>query len=347
MQEISSSSQRSFWSKPEGKTGMLFGAAILAALGYGAFVALPVIATITWNLVSIAVALSVLAVIAFVAFNPKTRNLLWYMYKTVMRKITGLFIQIDPIGVIESYVSDLRGNLKKMGKQLHTLRGQMRKLKTEIDKNTDQVKKNMALASKAKEKGKDNIMVLKARKAGRLKESNLKLGDLYKKMEVMYRVLSKMYENSEILLEDIQDEVSVRKRERDAIRASHSAMRSARNIIAGDKDRREMFDRAMESIADDIGAKVGEMERFMEISEGFMDSIDLQNGVFEEEGLAMLEKWEKEGASFLLGDEKEKIISDAENESVVLDLDAPVQTGDKQKRAASGGGTGYSDLFDF
>ena len=55
----------------------------------------------------------------------------------------------------------------------------------------------LKLVSKAKEREKQNVMVLKARKAGRLKESNVKLEDLYKKMEVLYRVLVKMYENSE------------------------------------------------------------------------------------------------------------------------------------------------------
>ena len=67
-----------------------------------------------------------------------------------------------------------------------------------------------------------------------------------------------------------------------------------------------MFDQAMEVVADDIGRKVGEMEEFMEISDKFMSSIDLQNGIFEEQGLEMLEKWEKEGASFLLKDDEKK-----------------------------------------
>lgn len=53
-------------------------------------------------------------------------------------------------------------------------------------------------------------------------------------------------------------------------------MKSAMNIIAGNSDKRAMFDQAMESIADDVAMKVGEMERFMEMSSNFMDSIDLQ-----------------------------------------------------------------------
>lgn len=104
-----------------------------------------------------------------------------------------------------------------------------------------------------------------------------------------------------------------------------------------------MFDQAMEAIADDIGRKVGEMEHFMEISENFMSSIDLQNGVFEEKGLEMLDKWEKEGTSFLLGADKKKIIDEANTESAVLDLDAPISAG-KHEKGEKGQ---YSDLFDF
>lgn len=336
------SQQKTFWKRPEGKTGMFFGLAILAGLGYGAYIFLPVLIGLLQNTITAVLLLAVLAAIVYVIIDPKFRNLLWYMYKSVMRSITGLFVQIDPIGIIESYVDDLRNNLTKMAKQISELKGQMTKLKNEIDSNEKMMKQNLLLAGKAKEKGADSIMVLKARKAGRLQDSNLKLQDLYKKMEVLYKVLCKMYDNSGILLEDIQDEVSVRKREREAIRASHSAMQSAMNIISGNKDRRMMFDQAMEAIADDIGKKVGEMERFMEISDGFMKSIDLQNGVFEEEGLTMLEKWEQESNSLLLGNEKKAIIDNAKTSSIPIDLDAPIKTEHQR-----GDKTQYSDMFDF
>jgi hypothetical protein len=65
-----------------------------------------------------------------------------------------------------------------------------------------------------------------------------------------------------------------------------------------------MFDQAMEVIADDVANKVGEMERFMEMSSNFMNSIDLQNGVFEEQGLKMLEDYEKNSTLLLLGVKK-------------------------------------------
>ena len=152
----------------------------------------------------------------------------------------------------------------------------------------------------------------------------MRLEDLYKKMEVLYRVLTKMYENSEILVEDIQDQVAVKEQERKAIHASTSAMKSAMSIISGDPDKRATFDMAMEAVANDVANKVGEMERFMEMSANFMDSVDLQNGVFEEEGLRMLEKWENEGVSLILGEQKHDLLLKAENDNDVLDLNAPI-----------------------
>ena len=113
-------------------------------------------------------------------------------------------------------------------------------------------------------------------------------------MDVLYRILNKMHQNSEILLEDTKDQVALKEQERKAIRTSHSAMKSAMSVISGDPDQRAMFDAAMEAVADDVANKLGEMERFMEMSSDFMNSIDLQKGIFEEEGMKMLEKWEKE-----------------------------------------------------
>ncbi len=73
----------------------------------------------------------------------------------------------------------------------------------------------------------------------------------------------------------------------------------------------------------------------------FMDSVDLQNGVFEEEGLELLNKWEKESESLLLGNDKDKILTQANSDSDVLDLDTPIKI-----ERESGQGNQYDSLFD-
>ena len=327
--------KKSFWSKPEGMTGAVFLLAFLGLAGYGIATNLAAIMAFVTGTIGLVATLAVLGAVLYMILDPKMRNLIWYMYKSVMRKVTGVFVNIDPIGILESYVDDLKSNLRKMSEQIGALKGQMRKLKTIMETNAKEIDTNMKLASKAREKGMEKQMILSSRKAARLKEVNAKYDKLHNRMQILYRILSKMYQNSEILIEDTVDNVELKKQERKAIRGSHSAMKSAMSVISGDPDKRAMFDMAMERVADDVADKVGEMERFMEMSSGFMDSIDLQNGVFEEEGIKMLEEYEKRSNILLMGDD---------SSSETLDLNSGVARPEAQQDGESS--DNYKNLFD-
>ncbi len=331
------SKPRSFWKRPEGTTGALFMIAILAGLGYLIFANIGWLIAAVSNVLYLTGLLLALGAILYVVLDPRARNLVWYMYKSVMRWITGLFVKIDPIGILKSYVEDLEDNLVKMRKQIGAIRGQMRQLKGLMDKNEKEIQQNMQLASAAREANKEKQLLLSTRKAARLKETNAKYLQLHKKMEVLYRILRKMHSNSEILLEDTKDQVKLKEQERKAIRASHSAMKSAMSVISGDPDKRAMFDAAMEAIADDVANKVGEMEQFMEMSADFMESVDLQNGIFEEKGMKMLEEWEKKSTLMLLNSGKEEYDD-------ILDLDSPIADREEQKRTDSS--SNYDNLFE-
>lgn len=313
--------QKSFWKRPEGVTGALVLAGLIGAGGYLIYTFLGAIIAALSNTLFLAGMLVALFALIYVVLDPKARNLVWYMYKSAMRWITGLFVKMDPIGIMKSYVEDLKDNLGKMNKQITKLRSQMRQLREQIFNNKKQIESSLGQAQTARDSNQESIMVLKSRQAGRLQESNIKLTDLYRKMEILFKVLNRMYQSSEVLAEDITDQVKLKEQERAAIHASHSAMRSAMSVIKGDKDQRALFDEALEHMADDISLKVGEMEQFMEISENFMSSVDLQNGMFEEEGIKMLEKWEKDGVSKLLGKEKDLLV--AGDKTLVLDSERP------------------------
>lgn len=328
--------KKSFWKRPEGVTGAIFMAGLVLGGGYLLYLAMPVLITLAQNILYLSGMLLVLGAIVYMVLDPKMRNLVWYGYKSIMRAITGVFVNLDPIGILKSYVDDLSNNLRKMSNQIASLRGQMRKLSTLMEDNKKEIDNSMQLAAMAKQKGNDKQLMLSSRKAARLKETNAKYEILHGKIEVMLKILTRMYQNSEILLEDTKDQVNHKEQERKAIRASHSAMKSAMSVISGDPDQRAMYDMALESIADDVANKVGEMERFMEMSSSFMDSVDLQNGVFEEQGLKMLEKFEKESTLLLMGS--------SDKSSETLNLDQPRAEPEAQKKDSASGN--YDNLFE-
>jgi len=321
---------KSFWKRPEGTLGAIILLALLGGAGYLLVTNIAVITAFMGNVLGLAVIILALGVLLYMVLDPKMRNLISYMYKSIMRKVTSIFITIDPIGILKNYVEDLQDNLSKLSEQIGNLMGQGKKLSRMHKENAEEINKQLTFAKKAKEMGDEKNMLLSTRKAARLKDVNENYAQLLKKMDILKRVLKKMYTNSEVLLEDTKDQVKVKEVERKAIRTSHSAMKSAMNIIAGNSDKREMFDSAVEHIADDVANKVGEMERMMELSNDFMSTIDLQNGAFEEQGLQMLEKFEQQSSLLLLDSGKE------DSEELIL----------KEKAEATmKSGSNYDNLF--
>ena len=320
---------RSFWQRPEGVTGGLVIAALVIAAAGLIVSAWPVILQVLSTGIGLTFFLVFLGLLLYMVLDVRMRGMIWFFYKKSMRWITGLFIKIDPILVLKTYVSDLNGNVRKMRRQMGQLRGQMHQLREITFNNNKQIREELELAHEARAQNKRNVMVLKTRKAARLKESTDRLDDLYNRMEILYRVLGKMYENSEILLEDISDQVHLKEQERKAILAGRSAMESAMSVISGSGDKKEIFDQALEAVADDVSRKVGEMEEFIVMSEEFMNSIDLQSGVFQEKGLKMLEKWERESDSMFLGAGKEDIILSEPEDKDPVRLKIPLKKPDK------------------
>lgn len=76
--------------------------------------------------------------------------------------------------------------------------------------------------------------------------------------------------------------------------AGYSAYQAAVEIINGDPDKRAMFDQSMQFMLDDMAARIGEIDSFLDMSEGFLGAIDLQNMAYDESAMRQLEAWEKQ-----------------------------------------------------
>ncbi|NPA67568.1 MAG: hypothetical protein GXO50_03055 [Chlorobi bacterium] len=308
--------KKTFWQRPEGKTGALFLAAGAVALVIYRVPVINFIKDLIKDTAGLVILGAAASAVLYILFDKRARNLVWYMYKGLMRRITSLFVQTDPIKILENYVEYLKKNMRKMNMHITQLKGQISQLRTIIVKNKQEMEHSIKLAEQAKKQGKNELITLNTRQYGRLKESNERYEKLLNKMEVLYKVLNKIYVNSGYLIQDTENDVRMRKQELKAIKTSHSAMKRAMSVIQGDPDKKLIFDMATESVVEDIHNKISEMERFIEVSGSFIDSIDLQNGIYEQEGLEILEKFEKEGSSFLFGEPEKSnaVISDKNDE---------------------------------
>jgi hypothetical protein len=303
---------KSFWERPEGTTGMV----TLAGLGVGGFFLVSAILptliavlgmaiTVVGQGIALTILGAILAGLIMVLTNKKFITLTSYMFKSVMRKVTGWFVELDPIGIMKNYIADLVSQQREMDVSIEKLSGQVRICKEKIAKNEKQYNQAMAMAKEAQIQQKQGAFTVNARQAGRLEAlNNETLVPLLKTMELNLRALRKYREVTDTVILDIKNEVTTAIDRRESITASYSAIQSAKRIMNGGDDKRELFDQAMEFMVQDYGMKLGEIENFMDTSKGFVEGLDLQNGVFEAEALKKLQQWEQRADSLLLGDSK-------------------------------------------
>lgn len=279
---------------------------VLAGAGYLVFNALdtilPMVNRVLENALYTGVLCGALALTAFVLASKDVHKLVWYGYKSAMRWVTGRFVNLDPIGIMKSYVETLHTNLNEMGKAIGALKGQARNLEAKIKEKDALHEKSMGIAAEAKRQGKgmETAMKLQMRKAGRAEELGVTFQGLLNKIRNYIAVMEKVQEAANFMVLDIEDTVESETEKRKMIQESSKAMTASRRILAAG-EQREMYDLAMESVTKDYYSKLGEIEQFIDDSKSFIQEMDLTNGAVDNASLSKLDEWEKRSAALLEG----------------------------------------------
>lgn len=294
---------KGFFERPEGKLGMVVIVAMVVGVLIGLDKITPFLIRVLENTIHTAILIGVILGAIFLITNKQFQAICINLFKNTMRWITGWVITIDPIGILKNYLDEMKANMSKMQDQITKLNGQKHNLIQTINKRKTEGEQHEKMALAAKKKGDMHNATLYARKMERAVDSVNKLEVPLQKMEMIHTVLTKMKKNIHLLYEDTKDEILVREEEYEGIKSAHAAMSSAQKLING-SSQKEMFEQSMEFLAEDIAMKIGEMDEIMEASTNFMDSIDLQNSVWDEKGLATLERIEKGGKLFNYDEKK-------------------------------------------
>jgi hypothetical protein len=289
-----------FWERPEGTMGMV----VAALLGVGGIAALykllPYLVSIATNTLTLVVTCVALAAILYVVFDPRFRTLIAYAYKSLMRWITGLLIEIDPIGILKNYISDLRKSKSVMDARISDLASVIQRLKNIIQKNEREAQQALKIAQQAQKVGNNQQLLLQSRQHGRLEKANMTYLDLEQKSQFLFNVLTRYQEYAGTMIADMEEEVRVETERREMTRSAHGAMSAAMRILKGQDAGRDMYNASMEYLAVDYASKIGQIEDFVRVSESFVSGMDLENGVFEADAMKKLEEWERSSNNLLM-----------------------------------------------
>jgi hypothetical protein len=286
----------------------------------------PWLLDVVTDTVKLAVLSAAFGAVLWMCFDPKMRTLALYAYRSFTRFLTSQFIDIDPIGILNSYVSRLKERLEEMDKAIGSLQGQRDQLSALIQKNEEERIHSLKRAKHAQElvaKGGEDAaqfrgeIALSGRQAGRLGKSNETLSNLLKRIDALLKALKKMRDTSSVLVQDIEAEVKVRTEEFKAITKGFSAFKRAQKMMAASGPEKELYDETLNKLANDYSDKMGQIEYFMEVSRSIINGVDLDNMEYEESALAQLEKWESGSTGVRVegGDAPKVRVGEAEQES--------------------------------
>lgn len=333
----SSMSPKSFWDKKEGKIAKYVNWAILIGGGYLLYSTIGTIMVLLENTLLACIMGGALMGIVFLAQDHRFRNFLSVSYQLIMKKAIGVLVETDPIGLMEISVDKMKAKLESMNSQMGKMEGGIRETESVVAQNKKDIDQRMREAEYAKKNNKQDQVYLKVRGAQRLQEESLSYQDLLGKMKGLYKTLQKMYGIAEVLIADTEDNIKVQKRKRKTLLAGYNAWKSGMSLMSGNPDEMAMFNMAQEFLNEEFDSKMGEIDHFLNMSKNFMDGTDIKNGVIDEAALSMLEDWEKNGESKLLGTNKAMILDQAQqNPNQVLEA-VPVM--------ASKGSSKYDGVF--
>jgi hypothetical protein len=296
---------KNFWQRPEGTVGKV--ALVLAgvAAAYGFVQILPFLIAAATDTLHLAVLIGAILLLIFIVSDRRVWTLGRLIFQSVMRYLTGLFIELDPIGILKNYIAEMKKNLAIMDEQLGNLNGSIRTLQNQIDTNQKEAEHSMALANQADKKMATGSLtsldqqqymsakVTNQRHAASLINIDKSLTDLRDKLKILYEQLIRWRATAEFQVTDKENRVSEEEMRRKALKKAYSVFQAAKKIFRGDPIANQIYDQTLEYLADDAGQMLGEMEDFNRLANKLMTNMDLETGAVNDEAIKQLTEFQQ------------------------------------------------------
>jgi len=340
-----------FMKRPEGKVGLALSVLGITTVIYffGSSIGDFVVNAVD-NMFHLAIVVGAMCLGGWVILDPKFRSLAFYLYRSLMRAITGAFIDIDPIGILKTYKDQMMGKLNEMSDALSKLKAQRIKVTRLLDENAKEMDKEMHLLQQAERAGNERAKALEGKQVVRLQTMKDRyVGDL-NRILLLCNVLDRYFGLCQDTITDMDREIKFREDERAYSKASRNVIRSATAILRGLPEK-EMWDEGLSALERQYTEAIGEVENFLDMTKNILSQADLQDGADASKAMEMLDEWTKKNSTVSLGGSKSQmskadIIQDAAKQLATSSA-TPVNLGTVAKPVyvqASLGGDDYLSM---
>ena len=289
----SESSELPKWQQPEKMAGrvLLLGLVGTAVYFWGSI--LPFLVDMVFDTVKLGIGLGSLFVLFLLATNKRIHAGLWYAGQRILRTAAGIFVNTDPIGIMEDYIRNTEKEARKMDGEVTNIEGAHELVKRKLAANTTQMQEYLSLASAATRQGEKDMAESYASRAAQIQDYNQRLMPMATTTANVTVVMRQILKAALRQIDGSKFKVGLLKDEYALVKRTSSGMRAAMNILRGDPDKKYFFDLATDRVAQDMAQQLGQIKQAMRYSQEFVKEMDIQNGVMSEKGQRLLEKYQK------------------------------------------------------
>jgi hypothetical protein len=287
------SSGNSFWSRPEGKTGkgiLVILGSIAALVGY--MKVLPFLLATAWGTIELAIAAGIIYALYLLVTSKRVSSLLFYALESISRAITGIFVNIDPVGILMAFVKDLEAKKASVDEAITKMMGvrqastnKRRQAEKEMD---DFVKK----ASVAEENNliieRDGMTEMAGRRQQMIESYDQNITFANDAIEALTRVKGVIEYN----IMNFRDQAESLKTDNE-MALQMLAATSAANAALGDTDKLDVQNMARDVIRDRVAKASGQVESLLESTRQMQGNMDLNKLVLKADGAAKLRDLQK------------------------------------------------------
>lgn len=301
MSDFSNAPADNSWQKPEKTVGYIVLAGAVGTAVYFWSVIVPFLVDMVFDTVKLGIGIA--ALFAMFLVVTKGQTFFWYIGQRIFRSMASVFVNTDPIGIMQDYIKDTEHEAEKMGKDISDIEGGNELIKRKMSENAAKLREKLELASSAQHKGDTEMSETFADQASQLQDYNERLSPMATTSSNVLIVLQQIQKAAFRQIEKSKFEVGLLSDEFELVKRTSNAMKSAMNILRGDKDKKYFFDLASNAAANQMANKLGQIRQAMKYSQDYVKEMDIQNGVMSDKGKLLLDKYQKGDFSELLSTE--------------------------------------------
>lgn len=290
----------SYWNRPGGKFGTLLGYGILGFLGFKIYTvivpyvikALDDTTELFWGLTKAtatgALCAFVVGGIIYALMSPRFRaGIVAVWEKIFINSWLSWFIKTNPKDIAKGRIEEFEEERERFASKSEEIQGALVSTESEIqsiNSKINTIDKKIRQVSNTAEAG------VLARERGYLVEWQNKLLPLEKGLKKTLEACNKIYENSGYMLQDMKNQFDYTVRMYESTTKASSALKSALSMFSGKGAKSQLGEEAMYFMEQSISQNIGSMRQDMRSIDKFVGSIDLQNKVYEADGLELIKQ---------------------------------------------------------